>query len=87
MWARVPIEGNSLITTIAVLSGGTLWVGSQDFVARSSDGGKTWAKVGTTDAQQIHSAPSLIVEDSEGRIWVGAGEGLSYYDGANWVTP
>jgi ligand-binding sensor domain-containing protein len=87
MWVRVPIEGNSLITTIAVLSGGTLWVGSQDFVARSSDGGRTWAKVGTTDAQQIHSAPSLIVEDSEGRIWVGAGEGLSYYDGANWVTP
>ncbi|MDZ4717036.1 MAG: protein kinase [Roseiflexaceae bacterium] len=87
LWVRVSIEANSPITTIAVLSGGTLWVGSQDFVARSSDGGRTWAKVGTTDAKQIHSAPSSIVEDSDGRIWVGADEGLSYYTGTEWITP
>ena len=86
-WVRVPVKGDSPIITVAALSDGSLWVGSRDFVARSSDTGATWTIIGTTEAKQIHSAPNLIVEDSEGRIWVGSGEGLTYYDGTHWQTP
>ena len=79
--------------------GSSVWVGSSDGVARSSDGGETWITFGTSDSLRSSSISGLAVRP--GLVWVATsrseiregelipiGTGLSRTldSGANWTS-
>jgi ligand-binding sensor domain-containing protein len=62
-------------TTAAWLDDGTLWAGSEDGqVARSDDYGVSRTVVGTTE-DGIGEDVTAIVQDDDGRVWVGTYSG------------
>jgi ligand-binding sensor domain-containing protein len=44
-----------------------------------------WQMFRTRDGL-VHNQVSAVIEDSSGNLWFGTGQGVSRYDGVNWVT-
>jgi streptogramin lyase len=71
---------------ITEFSDGSLWVGGDDYIATSSDTGKTWSQVDT--AQGLGGGITGIVQDDSGKVWVGTyGKGVSILENGIWRAP
>ena len=74
-WERVDASNLSApVTAIAQFDDGTLWSAGDDWLARSDDGGLAWEKVATTE-DGIGWDISGLVQDDDGRVWLGAYDG------------
>ena len=82
-WQRVAVQGDASIPGIAEFADGSLWASGDHLVARSTDGGKTWAQVGTGEG--LGANIGSVVQDGAGRVWAGAYDGgISVLDGQAW---
>jgi ligand-binding sensor domain-containing protein len=82
-WQRVAVTRDTPIRTIAQFADGSLWVAGDGVIARSSDGGQSWADVPALG--NIGNDIGALVQDSAGRIWAGAYDGgISVFDGTQW---
>jgi len=84
-WQRVPVQADAPIRGIAEFADGSLWASGDQLVARSADGGKTWAQVGTGEG--LGAGIGSVVQDGAGRVWAGAYDGgISVLDGQTWYS-
>jgi len=84
-WQRVTVvRDNAPIRSVAQFADGNLWAAGDGLVARSADGGQTWAEVSAADSG-IRNDIGSLVQDGAGRVWVGAYDGgISVFDGTQW---
>jgi ligand-binding sensor domain-containing protein len=82
-WQRVAVQADAPIRGIAEFADGSLWASGDHLVARSTDGGKTWVQVGTSEGPGANIGS--VVQDAAGRVWAGAYDGgISVWDGQSW---
>ncbi|HWQ15762.1 MAG TPA: protein kinase [Roseiflexaceae bacterium] len=81
-WQRVAVlRDDAPVRWVAAL-GAELWAASDDFLARSDDGGATWRRAATD--QDVGWGAGPLVQDTAGRVWFGNFEGRSVRDGNIW---
>ena len=82
-WQRVELQRpDAPIFSIAQLPDDSLWASGDDFIVRSTDGGRQWAPVATGDDDLTD--PTAVVQDESGRVWVAASNGVGMYDDGHW---
>ena len=82
-WQRVELQRpDAPVFSIAQLPDDSLWASGDNFIARSTDGGRQWAPVATGDDDIAD--PSAVVQDESGRVWVAASNGVAMYDDEQW---
>jgi ligand-binding sensor domain-containing protein len=78
------VRDDAPIHAVAQFADGSLWAAGDELIARSADGGQTWAKVGAADSA-IGNGIGSLVRDAAGRVWAGAYDGgISVFDGTQW---
>jgi ligand-binding sensor domain-containing protein len=84
-WQRIAVvHDNTPIRTIAEFADGQLWVGGDELVAYSADGGQSWTQAGSA-SDGIGADIGGIAQDAAGRVWIGAYQGgVSIYDQGQW---
>jgi len=84
-WERVGAPDLSApVTAVAHFDDGTLWAAGDDWLARSDDGGNNWEIVATTE-DGIGLDISGLVQDDDGRVWLGAYDGgVSVWEDGVW---
>lgn len=91
-WQHVPLphDNPNLGGSLAVTGAGEVWVGSSGFwwgrepgggVARFADG--VWTTFGAHDGLPTEGA--FLVAGPDETLWAVSGEGLAFFDGAEWV--
>ena len=70
------------VFSIAQLADDSLWASGDNFIARSTDGGREWEPVASLDDDLTD--PTAVVQDESGRVWVAASNGVGMYDGEQW---
>ncbi|HEY1410464.1 MAG TPA: two-component regulator propeller domain-containing protein [Promineifilum sp.] len=74
-WQAVGLpELTGPVTMIAQFEGGVMKAAGDDWLASNPDGGDFWYKIATTE-DGIGNEITGIVQDNEGRYWIGAYEG------------
>ncbi len=75
-WRRSGLEGMEVVA-LARLKDGTIWAGGHGFLARSSDGGRSWADVRPSGLPSLDVRALSASRDVSGRLEAAiAGEGL-----------
>jgi tRNA A-37 threonylcarbamoyl transferase component Bud32 len=84
-WQKIVVtaEGEEILS-IAQLADGRLWASSADGIASSADEGARWQPVKAPEQYAGNAGASRIVQDDAGRIWIGAGAGVSCCAEAQW---
>jgi serine/threonine protein kinase/ligand-binding sensor domain-containing protein len=84
-WTQVVIaHADEQALSIVQLADGGLLASSPDGIASSADGGASWTPLKAPDSYSGWSGPGAIVQDSAGRVWLGAGAGVSCCAAGQW---
>jgi ligand-binding sensor domain-containing protein len=84
-WQKVVVvKDGEEIRSITQLADGRLWASSADGIASSADGGAHWEPVKAPEQYAGYAGAGRIVQDDAGRIWIGAGAGVSCCAEAQW---
>jgi serine/threonine-protein kinase len=84
-WQQVVVvRAEELALSIVQLAYGQLMASGADGIASSADGGATWTLLKAPERYSGWAGPGAIVQDSTGKIWLGAGAGAICCGADQW---
>ncbi|MFL5804660.1 MAG: protein kinase domain-containing protein [Roseiflexaceae bacterium] len=84
-WQQVVVvRADEQALSIVQLANGELMASGADGTASSADGGASWTLVKMPESYSGWAGPGAIVQDSAGKIWVGAGAGAICCAAGQW---